>query len=70
MPRQLLTRKWSAEEDEKLRLLWARPLTVKAIGFKMRRSRDTILQKANHLGLATKQRPAPPVRAPAAERVP
>ncbi len=70
MPRQLLNRKWSAEEDEKLRLLWTRPLTVNAIAVKMRRSRDTILLKARQLGLPPKQRPAPLVRAPAPDRVP
>jgi hypothetical protein len=64
MARQPIHRKWSDEEDEKLRRLWPQPLTVKSIAARMGRSPDTIARKANALGLPPKRPQLPTWRAP------
>ena len=51
MPRKLLHERWDAASDDRLRLLWGKPLTVYAIARRMRRSTDTVQSKAAALGL-------------------
>jgi hypothetical protein len=51
MPRKPLYERWTAETDDVLRQLWAKPLTVSAIARRMKRSPGTIQMKAAALGL-------------------
>jgi hypothetical protein len=71
MPRQPLTSKWTAEDDAKLRRLWEKPISIGSIAMRMARSRETIREKAQGLGLPPKRRPvnARQFRLPFRERV-
>lgn len=55
MPRKLIHVRWTSETDDLLRRLWAKPLTVAAIGRRMRRHPGTIQAKAASLGLPRRE---------------
>ena len=58
MRRQDLDRQpWDAAADDRLRALWAGPLSAAAIGAAMRRSKAAVVGRAHRLGLPS--RPSP-----------
>jgi hypothetical protein len=70
MPRELLMRKWTEEDDTKLRLFWPQALHVKGIAKRMGRNEGTVRRKAKVLGLPPKTSSSVrPFRMPSAERV-
>lgn len=54
MPRKLLHERWDVASDDRVRLLWGKPLTVHAIARRMKRTIGTVQSKAATLGLPRK----------------
>jgi hypothetical protein len=54
MPRALLHKKWSVDDDELLKRLWSKALPLSSIARRMRRSAETVRLKAHALRLPPK----------------
>jgi hypothetical protein len=54
MQRERIIKRWTTDEHDRLRSLWALPLSTRLIALRMRRSKDTVMKKAREMGLPMK----------------